>query len=99
MIPNDRVLPALLRRDFSLFLRFANRELQGAKTRSSGIFRLNAMIHRPGNRWRARRDQRLIVTMPPRHLKSVTMTAWSGVDARQEPRAAFHRRQLRAGSC
>ena len=29
MIPNDRVLPALLRRDFGLFLRFANRELQG----------------------------------------------------------------------
>ena len=73
-IPNDRVLPALLRRDFGLFLRFANRELQGEDPLDWN-FHLDAMIHRLGEVERGT-CTRQIFTLPPRHLKSVMLTAW-----------------------
>lgn len=74
MIPNDRVLPALLRRDFPLFLRFANRELQGEDPLDWN-FHLDAMIHRL-DQVESGVTKRQIITLPPRHLKSVMMTAW-----------------------
>jgi predicted phage terminase large subunit-like protein len=74
MIPNERVLPALMRRDFALFLRFAYREI-GGEGPIMWNFHVDAMIHRM-NLIEAGECRRQIITLPPRHLKSVVMTAW-----------------------
>lgn len=86
-IPNDRVLPALLRRDFALFLRFANRELQGADPLDWN-FHLDAMIHRL-SLVECGATTRQIITLPPRHLKSVMMTAWIAWRLGNDPSLRF----------
>ena len=74
MISNKDVLPALLRRSFPLFLRFAYREIGGDGSLLWN-FHIDAMINRLG-RIEAGDCRRQIITLPPRHLKSVVMTAW-----------------------
>lgn len=74
MISNANVLPALLRRSFPLFLRFAYREI-GGDGQLQWNFHIDAMIHRLAL-IEAGECRRQIITMPPRHLKSVVMTAW-----------------------
>lgn len=74
MISNSEVLPALLRRSFALFLRFAYREIGGDGSLMWN-FHIDAMIHRLAQ-VQDGRCQRQIITLPPRHLKSVVMTAW-----------------------
>ena len=74
MITSEQVLPALLRHDFALFLRFAYREI-GGEGPIMWNFHIDAMIHRLSlvEEGEVRRQ---IITLPPRHLKSVVMTAW-----------------------
>lgn len=74
MTSNNEVLPALLRRSFALFLRFAYREIGGDGSLLWN-FHIDAMIHRL-ERIEAGDCHRQIITLPPRHLKSVVMTAW-----------------------
>jgi predicted phage terminase large subunit-like protein len=74
MINNQDVLPALMRRSFPLFLRFAYREL-GGDGPLMWNFHIDAMIHRL-HLIEAGDCRRQIVTLPPRHLKSLVMTAW-----------------------
>lgn len=74
MITNAEVLPALLRQSFPLFLRFAFREI-GGDGALMWNFHIDAMIYRLQQV--ATGDcRRQIITLPPRHLKSVVMTAW-----------------------
>lgn len=69
------VLAALLRQEFEFFLRMAFREIGG-----EGDYQHN--WHIDAIAWQLERirsgdNRRLIVTMPPRHLKSITIsTAW-----------------------
>src|SRR4051812_6166547 len=75
MISEVQAQAAMLRLHFGLFLRFAFREIGG-----EGDYRHNwhidAIIHQL-DRIRQGDNRRLIVTMPPRHLKSITIsTAW-----------------------
>ena len=66
---------ALMRMDFAFFLRFAFDELGGMGTYSHN-WHIDAIIHQL-DRVRTRDNLRLTVTMPPRHLKSVTISiAW-----------------------
>lgn len=74
MISNQQVLPALLRRSFPLFLRFAYREIGGDGSLIWN-FHIDAMIHRL-QQIETGECRRQIITLPPRHLKSVVMTAW-----------------------
>lgn len=74
MISNSEVLPALLRRSFPLFLRFAYREI-GGDGALMWNFHIDAMNHRLAQ-VEAGDCRRQIITLPPRHLKSVVMTAW-----------------------
>jgi predicted phage terminase large subunit-like protein len=74
MTSNKEVLPALLRRSFPLFLRFAYREIGGDGSLLWN-FHIDAMIHRL-DRIEAGDCRRQVITLPPRHLKSVVMTAW-----------------------
>lgn len=74
MVSSHKVQPALLRRSFPLFLRFAYREI-GGDGAIMWNFHIDAMIHRL-ERIEAGDCRRQIITLPPRHLKSVVMTAW-----------------------
>lgn len=74
MVSNRRVLPALLRQSFPLFLRFACREI-GGDGPMMWNFHIDAMIYRLAQ-IEAGKCRRQIITLPPRHLKSVVMTAW-----------------------
>ncbi len=87
MISNEQVLPALLRRDFGLFLRFAYREIGGGGELQWN-FHLDAIAYQL-ERVRTGDNRRLIVTMPPRHLKSVMMTAWVAWMMGRNPAARF----------
>jgi hypothetical protein len=73
MISNKEVLPAL-RRSFALFLRFAYREIGGDGSLMWN-FHIDAMIHRLAQ-IEAGNCRRQIITLRPRHLKSVVVTAW-----------------------
>lgn len=71
----EPVIAALLRQDFAFFLRFAYREVAGDGDYAHG-WHIDALIHQL-ERIRSGENRRLIVTMPPRHLKSLTIsTAW-----------------------
>lgn len=74
-ISDAQVLGALLRQNFELFLRFAFAEIGGGRDYLHN-WHIDAIIHQL-DRIRAGENRRLVVTMPPRHLKSVTIsTAW-----------------------
>lgn len=75
MIADAQALGALLRIEFALFLRFAFQEVGGEGTYAHN-WHIDTIIHQL-DRIRKGDNRRLIVTMPPRHLKSVTIsTAW-----------------------
>jgi predicted phage terminase large subunit-like protein len=73
---DDRAaLHALLRLEFALFLEFAFREVGGEGDYQHN-WHVDAILHQL-NRVRAGESRRLIVTMPPRHLKSFAIsTSW-----------------------
>ncbi|MEM1131847.1 MAG: phage terminase large subunit [Pseudomonadota bacterium] len=72
---NDATL-AMLRVDFAFFLRFAFNEL-GGEGHYCHNWHIDAIIHQL-NRVRKAENRRLMVTMPPRHLKSITISiAWT----------------------
>ena len=71
----EDALPALLRHDFGLFLRFAFAEIGGGRPYQHN-WHIDAVIHQL-ERIRTGKSRRLIVNVPPRHLKSVAITiAW-----------------------
>jgi predicted phage terminase large subunit-like protein len=75
MIDPFDVRNALLRSDFAFFLRVAFDEIVGGDPYAHG-WHLDAIAHQL-DRIRAGEANRLIVTMPPRHLKSFAITtAW-----------------------
>jgi len=69
----EPVVAALLRQDFGFFLRFAYREVAGDGDYAHN-WHIDAIIHQL-ERVRTGQNLRLIVTMPPRHLKSLTISA------------------------
>ncbi len=74
-VDTDDAIAALLRLDYGFFLRFAFRELGGDSDYQHN-WHIDAIIHQL-DRIRGGDNHRLIVTMPPRHLKSRTITvAW-----------------------
>lgn len=74
-ISDAQALGALLRQDFELFLRFAFAEIGGGREYLHN-WHIDAIIHQL-DRIRSGENRRLVVTLPPRHLKSVTIsTAW-----------------------
>ena len=72
-VSDEEVLPALLRQSFALFFRFAFREVSGGELQWN--FHIDAMIHQL-ERLRRGENRKRVIPIPPRHLKSVTMTAW-----------------------
>ena len=75
MISDSQALGALLRTEFALFLRFAFQEVGGDAIYAHN-WHVDAIIHQLDRVCKGN-SRRLIVTMPPRHLKSVTIsTAW-----------------------
>ena len=87
MITNEQVLPALLRQDFNLFLRMAYREIGGGGELEWN-FHLDAVAYQL-DRIRRGDNRRLIITIPPRHLKSVMMSAWIAWMMGRNPAARF----------
>jgi predicted phage terminase large subunit-like protein len=87
MISNQDVLPALLRNHFSMFLRFAVREI-GGEGELQWNFHLDAIIHQL-ERVRKGDNLRLIITIPPRHLKSIMLIAWEAWMIGRNPAAKF----------
>lgn len=87
-ISDAQALPALLRESFSLFLRFAFREL-GGEGEYSHNWHIDAIAHQL-DRIRLGDAKRLIVTMPPRHLKSLTISiAWVAWMLGRNPALSF----------
>jgi predicted phage terminase large subunit-like protein len=74
-VNTDDAIGAAMRLDFALFLRFAFREL-GGQSAYKHNWHIDAIIHQL-DRIRDGDNRHLIVTMPPRHLKSRTVSvAW-----------------------
>lgn len=75
MTADCQLLGAFLRQEFTLFLEFAFRELGGEDAYSHN-WHVDAMAWQL-ERVRQGENRRLIVTLPPRHLKSLTIsTGW-----------------------
>lgn len=73
--PDPRLFDSLLRQDFSFFLRKAFGEIHGGLAYAHN-WHIDAIAHQL-ERVRRGDNRRLIVTMPPRHLKSFAVTtAW-----------------------
>lgn len=74
-ITTDDAVRALARMDFAFFLQLVFRELHG-----TGTYQHNWHIDAIGHQLdllRTGKNKRLVVTMPPRHLKSITISiAW-----------------------
>ncbi|MHA6724189.1 phage terminase large subunit [Sphingomonas sp. RS2018] len=91
--PDDRpemkaVLPALIRQRFDVFLRFAFRELAGNRE-FTPAWHIDA-IERQLHLLDSREITQLIVTMPPRHLKSIVISvAWVAWILGREPQSKF----------
>ena len=71
-VTTEQALPALLRQNFGLFLRFAFREVSGRELVHEWY--VDAMEHQL-DRLRSGENLELIVTLPPRHLKSIMISA------------------------
>jgi predicted phage terminase large subunit-like protein len=89
-VTTQQALPALLRQNFALFLRFAFRELAGNRE-FTPAWHIEAIEHqlqcmRDGD------NRQLIVTIPPRHLKSITISvAWVAWMLGRAPQTRFTR--------
>ncbi|QIK79133.1 phage terminase large subunit [Sphingomonas piscis] len=74
-VDTDDAISALLRLEFDFFLRMAFHELGGHDAYMHN-WHIDAIVHQL-DRIRSGENQRLIVTMPPRHLKSrILSIAW-----------------------
>lgn len=74
-ISDAEIFPALCRENFDFFLRKAFAELEGGEPYQHN-WHIDAIIHEL-DRIRLGENTRLITTMPPRHLKTFTITtAW-----------------------
>jgi predicted phage terminase large subunit-like protein len=83
-----KVLPALLRQRFDLFLRFVFREIAGSRDFQPG-WHIEAMEHQL-NRLDAGDNLQLVVTLPPRHLKSIIFSvAWVAWKLGRDPQTRF----------
>lgn len=87
-ITTEQALPALLRQRFDLFLRFAFREIAGNRpfTPSWHLDAIEHQLHRldDGD------ISQLIVTIPPRHLKSITISVvWVAWMLGRHPQTRF----------
>lgn len=81
-------LPALLRQRFDLFLQFAFREIAGSRTFMPN-WHLDAIEHQL-HRLAEGDVRQLIVTLPPRHLKSILIsTAWPAWTLGRYPQTRF----------
>lgn len=88
IVTTEQALPALLRQRFDLFLRFAFREIAGNRTFSAG-WHIDAIEHQL-HRLREGDAKQLIVTIPPRHLKSIMISvAWVAWMLGREPHTRF----------
>lgn len=85
VISDEQVLAALLRTSFAL--RKAFREI-GAQRDIRWNYHIDAIIYQL-DCIRLGDNRRLIVTIPPRHLKSVIMTAWVAWTLGNNPAAKF----------
>ena len=75
MATDHRMFSALLQRQFSFFLRYGFREIGGDGDYAHGWY-IDAVIHAL-EQVRLGKVRRLIITLPPRHLKSVIVsTCW-----------------------
>ena len=87
-VTTEQVLPALLRQNFALFLRFAFREVAGDRT-FTDAWHLEAIEHQLF-RMLDGDVRQLIVTIPPRHLKSITISvAWVAWMLGRNPQTRF----------
>lgn len=87
-VTTEQVLPALLRQNFDLFLRFAFREIAGNREFTPG-WHIEAIEHQL-HRLRDGENRQLVVTVPPRHLKSITISvAWVAWMLGREPQTRF----------
>jgi predicted phage terminase large subunit-like protein len=86
-ITDEQMLGAMLRTSFASFLRKAFREI-GADHDIQWNYHIDAILHQL-DRVRTGDNNRLIVTIPPRHLKSVIMTAWVAWMLGNNPAAKF----------
>lgn len=88
MTEHAKLRAALLRQNFALFLQFAFREIAGEKQYHHN-WHIDAITWEL-ERMRSGDNRRLIVTMPPRHLKSITIsTAWVAWMLGQNPALNF----------
>jgi len=87
-VDTDDAISALLRLDFGFFLRFAFREL-GGRGGYQHNWHIDAMIHEL-DRIKDGDNTHLAITIPPRHLKSRTVTvAWSAWRLGHDPSLSF----------
>ncbi|CAN5410150.1 phage terminase large subunit [soil metagenome] len=87
-ITTEQALPALLRQRFDLFYRFAFREVAGNREFTPG-WHLDAIEHQL-NELRDGDTRQLIVTIPPRHLKSIMISvAWVAWMLGRNPQTRF----------
>lgn len=87
-ISDDQVLAALLRQNFSFFLRKAFVEVGGGRDFHFN-WHLDAIEHQL-DRVREGQNRRLIISMPPRMLKSITVTtAWVAWMLGKDPSQRF----------
>jgi len=87
-VTTQEALPALLRQRFDIFLRFAFGEIAGNRPFTAGwhIDAIEQQLHR----LREGDISQLIVTIPPRHLKSITVSvAWVAWMLGREPQTRF----------
>ena len=88
IVDDEQALGAMLRLHFSLFLAFAFAELGGGRP-LLGNWHIDAIEHQL-DRVRHGDLNRLIITMPPRHLKSITVsTVWVAWMLGKDPSIQF----------
>ena len=87
-VDTDDAISALLRTEFEFFLRMAFAELGGAGTYEHN-WQVNAIINQL-DRIRSGENRRLVVTIPPRHLKSrIVSVAWVAWMLGKKPALSF----------
>ena len=86
--PNEQISNALIRERFDVFLRFAFRELNGGQLLQHN-WHIDA-LHYELDQIRLGHNRRLIITIPPRHLKSeTTSVAWVAWMLGRDPSMRF----------
>jgi predicted phage terminase large subunit-like protein len=87
-VTTEEALPALIRQRFDVFLRFAFKEIAGNREFTPG-WHIEAIEHQL-HRLQEGDIRQLIVTIPPRHLKSITISvAWVAWMLGRDPQTRF----------